>query len=88
MIWGKEMSNFKKNPRKMRNYLQIKLASPQKVLEWTERLLPNNKKVGEVKKAMRLKNINKKDKVTTDRRKYLAIYSKMRYKRLGKTLIN
>lgn len=39
----------------MRNYIQIKLASPGKVLQWTERLLPNNKKIGEIKKAMRLK---------------------------------
>lgn len=36
----------------MRDYIQIKLASPKKILEWTERLLPNNKKIGEVKKAM------------------------------------
>lgn len=39
--------------KKMRNYIQLKLASPRKILEWTERLLPNNEKIGQVKKSMR-----------------------------------
>lgn len=37
----------------MRNYIQVKIASPKKILEWTERLLPNNKNIGEVKKPKR-----------------------------------
>jgi len=37
----------------IRKYIQIKLACPKKILKWTERLLPNNKLIGEVKKALR-----------------------------------
>lgn len=38
-----------------RKYIKINLASPQKILTWTERLLPNNKLVGEISKSMRWK---------------------------------
>jgi len=36
----------------MRDYIKINLASPQKVLKWTERALPNGELVGEVTKSM------------------------------------
>lgn len=39
----------------MYNYIQLKLASPKKILSWCERLLPNNKNIGEIKKPMRIK---------------------------------
>lgn len=40
----------------IKNYIQINLASPQKILTWTERLLPNNKLIGEITKAISYKN--------------------------------
>lgn len=40
----------------MREYLQIKIASPQQILKWSERLLPNNKLIGEIKKPMKIDN--------------------------------
>lgn len=36
----------------MKEYIKINLASPKKILEWTERPLPNGELVGEIKKAM------------------------------------
>lgn len=35
----------------MKEYIKINIASPQKVLQWTERALPNGELIGEVKKA-------------------------------------
>nr|YP_009389109.1 RNA polymerase beta' subunit [Euglena archaeoplastidiata]AKR17882.1 RNA polymerase beta' subunit [Euglena archaeoplastidiata] len=36
----------------IKKYIQINLASPQKILTWTERLLPNNKLIGEITKLI------------------------------------
>ena len=33
----------------VKEYIQIKLASPKKILNWSERLLPNGKLIGEIK---------------------------------------
>ena len=35
----------------MKEYIKIKIASPQTILKWTERLLPNRKLIGEVTKS-------------------------------------
>nr|YP_010700492.1 RNA polymerase subunit beta' [Strombomonas costata]WCH63630.1 RNA polymerase subunit beta' [Strombomonas costata] len=35
----------------IKEYIKINIASPSKILSWTERLLPNNKLVGEITKA-------------------------------------
>nr|AEW13012.1 RNA polymerase beta' subunit [Strombomonas acuminata] len=35
----------------IKEYIKINLASPTKILSWTERLLPNNKLIGEVSKS-------------------------------------
>jgi DNA-directed RNA polymerase subunit beta' len=35
----------------MKNYIEVKLASPRKLLSWTERSLINKKLIGEVKNA-------------------------------------
>lgn len=43
----------------MKEYIKINIASPMKILKWTERLLPDGKVIGEVKKSKRLKKINK-----------------------------
>lgn len=32
-----------------KNFISIKLASPQKILSWTERPLPNGELIGEIK---------------------------------------
>jgi hypothetical protein len=37
----------------MKNFVQIKIASPKKILTWTERSLPNGELIGEVKKSMK-----------------------------------
>lgn len=37
----------------MKEYIKINLASPQKILKWTERLLPNGKLIGEISKSLR-----------------------------------
>lgn len=34
----------------MKNFIKINMASPQKILIWTERCLPNGKLVGQIKK--------------------------------------
>lgn len=39
----------------MKEYIKIKIASPVKVLQWTERSLPDGKLTGEIKKSMTLK---------------------------------
>jgi len=36
----------------VKEYIKINLASPAKILNWTERMLPNNKLVGEIKKSV------------------------------------
>lgn len=36
----------------LKEHLRIKLASPKDILTWSERLLPNGKLVGEIKKNM------------------------------------
>ena len=36
----------------MKDYIKINLASPQKILCWTERLLPNGELIGEITKSM------------------------------------
>lgn len=36
----------------IREYFQIKITSPEKILTWTERLLPNGKLVGEITKSV------------------------------------
>jgi len=36
----------------MKEYIKINLASPKKILEWTERSLPSGELVGELKKAL------------------------------------
>jgi hypothetical protein len=36
----------------IKEYIKINIASPAKILSWTERLLPNNKLVGEVTKSV------------------------------------
>jgi hypothetical protein len=37
----------------IKTFLKLKIASPRKILEWSERLLPNSKKIGEIKNAKR-----------------------------------
>lgn len=39
----------------IKKYIQLGLASPSKILEWTERLLPSGKLVGEITKAVKYK---------------------------------
>ncbi len=36
----------------MKQYIKINLTSPQNILEWTERLLPTGKLVGEITKSL------------------------------------
>lgn len=36
----------------IREYFQTKLTSPEKILSWTERLLPNGNLVGEITKSV------------------------------------
>lgn len=42
-----------------KNYIKINIASPKKILKWTERSLPNRELIGKITKPIRLK-INKK----------------------------
>lgn len=37
----------------IREYVKIKIASPQKILSWTERMLPNGKLIGEITNSVR-----------------------------------
>lgn len=32
----------------IKEHITIKIASPQKILSWTERMLPNGKLIGEI----------------------------------------
>lgn len=41
----------------MKECVKINIASPKKILGWTERSLPNGELIGEIKKPVRLKNI-------------------------------
>lgn len=43
----------------MKEYVKINIASPQKILQWTERGLPNGKLLGKITKSKRFKNVNK-----------------------------
>lgn len=36
----------------MKEYVKINLASPQKILKWTERSLPNSTLIGEINKSL------------------------------------
>lgn len=38
----------------MENYIRINIASPQQVLTWGERCLPNGKLIGRIKKPFEL----------------------------------
>lgn len=38
----------------MKEFIQIKIASPKKILSWTERSLPNGELIGEIKKSVSL----------------------------------
>lgn len=42
----------------MKDFVKINVASPLKILEWTERALPSGELLGEVKKPLLL-NMNK-----------------------------
>lgn len=42
----------------IREFVKIKIASPKTILNWSERLLPNNKLIGKITKSM-LYNYNK-----------------------------
>jgi len=37
----------------MKDFVQIKIASPKKILSWTERILPNGEFIGEIKKSVK-----------------------------------
>lgn len=37
----------------MKNYIKINLASPKKILKWTERSLPNGELIGKITKSTR-----------------------------------
>lgn len=37
----------------MKDFVQIKIASPKTILNWTERSLPNGEYIGEIKKSMK-----------------------------------
>lgn len=37
----------------MKEYIKINIASPQKILNWTERPLPNGELIGEITKPKR-----------------------------------
>lgn len=40
----------------MNEYIKLKIASPNNILAWTERLTPNGNLIGEVKNNLRQKN--------------------------------
>ena len=42
----------------MKEYIKINIASPQKILEWGERSLPNGNLIGRINKSKRLIKIN------------------------------
>lgn len=37
----------------MKEHIKINIASPRKILEWTERILPDGKKIGEITQAVK-----------------------------------
>lgn len=37
----------------MKDFIKINIASPTKILEWTERALPNGELIGEITKPLR-----------------------------------
>lgn len=37
----------------MKTYLKVNIASPQKILEWTERILPDGQRIGEVTQSVK-----------------------------------
>lgn len=42
----------------MKEYIKINLASPQRILNWTERPLPNGELIGEITKPLGFKKIS------------------------------
>lgn len=42
----------------MKDYIRIKIASPQKILSWTERPLPNGELIGEITEPETLNHEN------------------------------
>lgn len=36
----------------MKEYIKINIASPHKILSWTERSLPNGNLIGEIRKSV------------------------------------
>ena len=40
----------------MKEYIKINMASPYKILSWTERALPDGNLVGEIKNSVQVKN--------------------------------
>lgn len=38
----------------IKKYFRIRLASPKKILKWTERSLPNGELIGNITKPLRL----------------------------------
>lgn len=39
-----------------KEFIKIKMASPKKILTWTERLLPDGKLIGEITRPLKLNN--------------------------------
>jgi DNA-directed RNA polymerase subunit beta' len=37
----------------MKEYIKINIASPRRILQWTERALPDGKLIGEITKSKR-----------------------------------
>lgn len=42
----------------IKQYIKINIASPKKIIEWTEKTLPNGEKIGKITTIMRLKQNN------------------------------
>lgn len=42
----------------MKNYIKINIASPKRILKWTERSLPNGELIGKINKPMRKEHLN------------------------------
>lgn len=38
----------------MKEFIKINIASPQKIIKWTERALPNGKLIGEITKSTKI----------------------------------
>lgn len=41
----------------MKTYIQTNLASPQIILKWTERILPDGRYIGKIEKSLRISKI-------------------------------